>query len=247
MYLLLSQHVSGIIMSIIRRMAQSWNQSQQVHTEPPLLHESTAARPVLYTIGVVCFVPFSWWCPKHVETPISTSSSASSWLFIHLKNWNISFSLFIPTGALRSLWFIRSLFQHYALKTRKTHFCKTLVKNICGTSLKLQHVSDSCMSVIREFEMFLTETACCFRCCLSVVSVVLVVGFDSFGRVWHLSCVLFRLVCWAVECWRATGKKLKYITIIEFQTLKYFPLFLCWRAFYLAIIFTYAQLVPKFL
>jgi hypothetical protein len=67
-----------------------WNQSQQVHTEPPLLHESTAARPVLYTIGVVGFVPFSWWwawwCPKHVETPINTSSSASSWLFIHLHD-----------------------------------------------------------------------------------------------------------------------------------------------------------------
>jgi hypothetical protein len=65
-----------------------WNQSQQVHTEPPLLREATAARPVLYTIGVVGFVPFSWWwawwCPKHVETPINTSSSASSWLFIHL-------------------------------------------------------------------------------------------------------------------------------------------------------------------
>jgi hypothetical protein len=30
-----------------------------VHTEPPLLHESTAARPVLYTIGAVDFVPFS--------------------------------------------------------------------------------------------------------------------------------------------------------------------------------------------
>jgi hypothetical protein len=55
MYLLVSQHVSGIIMSIIRRMVQS----QQVHTEPPLLHESAAARPVLYTIGVVSFVPLS--------------------------------------------------------------------------------------------------------------------------------------------------------------------------------------------
>jgi hypothetical protein len=29
------------------------NQSQQVHTEPPLLLESTAAQSVLYTIGVV--------------------------------------------------------------------------------------------------------------------------------------------------------------------------------------------------
>jgi hypothetical protein len=50
------------------------------------------------------------------------------------------------------------------------------------------------MSIIREFEVFLTETVCCFRCCLSVVSVVLVVGFDLFGRVWHLSCELFWLV-----------------------------------------------------
>jgi hypothetical protein len=50
------------------------------------------------------------------------------------------------------------------------------------------------MSINREFEVFLTETACCFRCCLSVVSAVMVVGFDSFGRVWHLSCVLFWLV-----------------------------------------------------
>jgi hypothetical protein len=53
---------------------------------------------VLYTIGVVGFVPFSWWwtwwCPKHVETPINTSSSASSWLFIHLhKKFYFSFFL----------------------------------------------------------------------------------------------------------------------------------------------------------
>jgi hypothetical protein len=45
---------------------------------------------VLYAIGVVGFVPFSWWWawwyPKHVETPINTSSSASSCLFIHLHN-----------------------------------------------------------------------------------------------------------------------------------------------------------------
>jgi hypothetical protein len=108
---------------------------------------------------------------------------------------SLSLSLFIPTGVLRSLWFIRSWIQHYDLKTRKTHFFQTLVKNTCAPSLKLQHISDSCMSIIREFEVFLIETVCCFRCCLSVVSVALVVGFDSFGRVWHLSCVLFRLVC----------------------------------------------------
>jgi hypothetical protein len=44
---------------------------------------------MLYTTGAVDFVPFSWWwawwCPKHVETPINTSS-ASSWLFIHLHD-----------------------------------------------------------------------------------------------------------------------------------------------------------------
>jgi hypothetical protein len=80
MYLLVSQHISGIIMPIIRRRVQSrqrlWCTAlavlQQtrgeevvrcalvgIHTEPPLLHESTAARPVLYTIGVVGFVIFS--------------------------------------------------------------------------------------------------------------------------------------------------------------------------------------------
>jgi hypothetical protein len=56
---------------------------------------------------------------------------------------SFSLSLLIPTGALRSLLFIRSLFQHYVLKTRKTHFFKTLVKNICGPSLKFQQVSDN--------------------------------------------------------------------------------------------------------
>jgi hypothetical protein len=52
-------------------------------------------------------------------------------------------SLLIPTSALRSLWFIRSVFQHHTLKTCKTHFLKILVKNVCGSSLKFQHVSDN--------------------------------------------------------------------------------------------------------
>jgi hypothetical protein len=38
------------------------------------------------------------------------------------------FHFLVPTGALRSLWFVRSLFQHYALKTRKTHFFRTHIK-----------------------------------------------------------------------------------------------------------------------
>jgi hypothetical protein len=87
MYLLVSQHVSGIIMPIIRRTVQNrqriWctalavlqktrgEEVVGVHLlgivspfptsahQPPLLHESTAARPVLYTICAVDFVPFS--------------------------------------------------------------------------------------------------------------------------------------------------------------------------------------------
>jgi hypothetical protein len=87
MYLLVSQHVSGIIMSIITRMVQNqqrlWctalvvlqktrgEEVGGVHLlvmvspfptsahQPPLLHESSATQPVLYTIGAVDFVPFS--------------------------------------------------------------------------------------------------------------------------------------------------------------------------------------------
>jgi hypothetical protein len=81
MYLLVSQHVSGIIMPIIRRMVQG----QYTHVTH---HVTLVYFTVLYTTGIVSFIPFSWWwawwCPKHGETPINTSSSASSWLFIHL-------------------------------------------------------------------------------------------------------------------------------------------------------------------
>jgi hypothetical protein len=87
MYLLVSQHISGIIMLIIRRMVQYrqrlWCTAlavlQKIRGEevvgvhllgmvppfptsahqPPLLHESSATQPVLYTIGAVDFVPFS--------------------------------------------------------------------------------------------------------------------------------------------------------------------------------------------
>jgi hypothetical protein len=83
MYLLVSQHVSGIIMPIIRRMVENrqrlWCTAlavlQKTREEdvvgvhllgmvprahqPPLLHESSATQPVLYTIGAVDFVPFS--------------------------------------------------------------------------------------------------------------------------------------------------------------------------------------------
>jgi hypothetical protein len=49
MYLLVSQHISGIIMPIIVKPFPT-----SAH-QPPLLHESSAARPVLYTIGAVDF------------------------------------------------------------------------------------------------------------------------------------------------------------------------------------------------
>jgi hypothetical protein len=54
MYLLVSQHVSGIIMPII--MVSAFPTSAH---QPPLLHESSATQPVLYTKGAVDFVPFS--------------------------------------------------------------------------------------------------------------------------------------------------------------------------------------------
>jgi hypothetical protein len=57
--------------------------------QPPLLHESSATQPVLYTIGAVDFIPLSWWwawwCPKHVETPINTS------YFLHLVGYLFTF------------------------------------------------------------------------------------------------------------------------------------------------------------
>jgi hypothetical protein len=52
MYLLVSQHVSGIIMPIIRRMVQTDN-AYGVH------YVTLVYVTVLYTIGVVGFVPFS--------------------------------------------------------------------------------------------------------------------------------------------------------------------------------------------
>jgi hypothetical protein len=45
-----------------------------------------------YTIGVVRFVLFSWWCPKHVETPINTS------LFLHLVGYLFTFSQTVICG-----------------------------------------------------------------------------------------------------------------------------------------------------
>jgi hypothetical protein len=79
MYLLVSQHVSGIIMPIIGRMVQNrqpllctalavlqktrGEEVVGVHlwglVKPPLLHESSATQPVLYTIGAVDYVPVS--------------------------------------------------------------------------------------------------------------------------------------------------------------------------------------------
>jgi hypothetical protein len=77
------------------------------------------------------------------------------------------------------------------------------------------------MSINREFEVFLTETVCSFRCCLSVVSVVLIVGFDSFGRVWHLSSVLFRLVYVLLMLFSAVLKGLKF-KVCSARTIKFF-------------------------
>jgi hypothetical protein len=70
-YLLVSQHVSGIIMLIIRRMVQNrqllWCTAlavlQKTRGEEVvvvhLLGMVSATQPVLYTIGAVDFVPFS--------------------------------------------------------------------------------------------------------------------------------------------------------------------------------------------
>jgi hypothetical protein len=71
MYLLVSQHFSGIIMPIIRRMVQNrprlWCTAlamlQKTRGEEVvgvhLLGLVSATQPVLYTTGAVDFVPFS--------------------------------------------------------------------------------------------------------------------------------------------------------------------------------------------
>jgi hypothetical protein len=89
MYLLVSQHVSGSIMRIVQNRQRLWctalavlqkTRGEEVvgvkllgmvsrngfvkpfptsSHQPPLLHESSATQPVLYTIGAVDFVPFS--------------------------------------------------------------------------------------------------------------------------------------------------------------------------------------------
>jgi hypothetical protein len=91
-----------------------WNQSQKVHTEPPLLLESTAALPVLYTISVVGFVLFSWWwarCPKHVETPINTSS------FLHLVGYLFTFIMTVIDMGLNLRCFSSLCFHCHLWKT----------------------------------------------------------------------------------------------------------------------------------
>jgi hypothetical protein len=83
--------VSPIPTSAHRTTSSPRHQSQHVHTEPPLLLQPAAARPVLYTKGVVGFVLCSWWwalwCPKHVETPINTLS------FLHLVGYLLTFMI----------------------------------------------------------------------------------------------------------------------------------------------------------
>jgi hypothetical protein len=104
------------------------------------------------------------------------------------------FHSLIPTRALRSLWFIRSLFQHYALKTRKTQSFKTLVKKQLWTIVKTPTCFGQLIVHHQGVWSVLDWNCRWFRYCISVVSVVLVVRLDLFGRVWHLSCVLFWLV-----------------------------------------------------
>jgi hypothetical protein len=102
MYLLVSQHVSGIIMPIIRITVKKADNAYGVQPWPccSRLEEKrwfgvhllglVSTNPnkctpnhlfsssLLHTIRVVGFVLFSWWwawwCQKHVETPINTSS-----------------------------------------------------------------------------------------------------------------------------------------------------------------------------
>jgi hypothetical protein len=88
MYLLGSQHVSGIIIPIIRRTVQNrqrlwcwpcyhsqkwWSHSQQVHTEPPHLLESATARSVLYTICIWLFIYSPSWFKMHGHVKLKLS------------------------------------------------------------------------------------------------------------------------------------------------------------------------------
>jgi uncharacterized protein YqfA (UPF0365 family) len=77
MYLLVSQHVSGIIMLlIIRRMVQ--NQQRLWCTALAVLQKTRGEEVVgVHLLGMVS---------RQVVKPINTSASASSWLFIHLHD-----------------------------------------------------------------------------------------------------------------------------------------------------------------
>jgi hypothetical protein len=78
MYLLVSQHVLGIIMPIIMRMVQ--NRQRLWCTALAVLQKTRGEEVVgVHLLGMVSRL-------KHVGTPINTSYSASSWLFIHLRD-----------------------------------------------------------------------------------------------------------------------------------------------------------------
>jgi hypothetical protein len=110
-----------------------------------------------------------WFC-------VQPDSMNSFLEFIHVFTvHHYHFHFLRPTGALRSLCFIRSLFQHYILKTRKTHFFKTLFKNNCGPSLKLQHVSEN-----------VYPSSGSSKCSWLKLSVAFVAAYRLFPLCWYL-------------------------------------------------------------
>jgi hypothetical protein len=130
---------------------------------------------------------YVWVCQSKIQNSLKLTKCRTQYRFIHVFTvHHFHFHFLIPTGALRSLWFFRSLFQHYVLKHVKHISLKHLLKNICGPSLKLQQVSDNVYPSSGSWSV-LDWNCRWFPDCISVVSVVLVVRLDSFDRAWHLS------------------------------------------------------------
>jgi hypothetical protein len=72
-----------------------------------------------------------YYCHDYSSTVYGSTTLVGIGLFIlefPLSNSDKPLTLSITTGTLRSLWFIRSLFQHCVLKTSKTLFLKHLLK-----------------------------------------------------------------------------------------------------------------------